>query len=124
MNDIVKLLTTSLIVSVGSGLFDTANAETRFLNLSVDSVAGRKVKLVNGQTFTFYNDHTFEFARSGGKPSKGTWTIKSNTIGVTYKGGRQWDYFPYLLDGVTYLKAQSGRSTYEAVRVDSIVAAE
>lgn len=79
----------------------TAETELRFMNLSIDTVAGRRVTLKNGTIITFHKNHDytatgtlelnlFGVTRNNQNVSgKGRWAIQAgNTVYLTFDNGR------------------------------------
>jgi hypothetical protein len=90
-------------------------AETRFMQLSEDTVGGRRVRLQSGGVFNLYRNHDYRW-ENGKQVSNGTWSIAyGNTLVISFKNGRTRQFNFVKIDGELHFK-----QGYELVKIVSI----
>ena len=63
-----------------TGTLCAVEAETRWRNMSYDTVAGRQVRFANGSYVNYHRDGRLEGVYPDGRPYRGTWEIGPTNI--------------------------------------------
>jgi hypothetical protein len=77
-----------------------AEAQTRFMNLSAETVGGRCVITKSGGIYVFHADGGYEAKTISGRYQSARWEVAfGKVIRITFKGGDTADFSSSIVDG-------------------------
>ncbi|MDR6873581.1 hypothetical protein J2Y55_004608 [Bosea sp. BE125] len=78
----------------------TTHAETRFMNLSAETVGGRCVLTDAGGIYVFHADGRYEAKTISGRYQRAQWSLAwGKIIRITFKNGETADFNSFKVDG-------------------------
>lgn len=100
-----------------------AIAETRFMQVSTETIAGRRVQMMDGRIYNFHRDGRMTGQTESGRKLDATWAVEgSGLVKFSLKNGDVMFFQTYKIDGEQFEISTHGNKAPHRSKIISVTA--
>lgn len=108
-------------IAVAITLSFQAAAETRFMQVSIETIAGRRVQTMDGRIYNFHRDGRMTGQTESGRKLDATWNVEgSGMVKFSLKNGDVMFFQTYKIDGEQFEISTHGNRAPHRSKIVSI----
>lgn len=97
-------------------------AETRFMQVSTETIAGRRMETIDGTIYNFHRDGRLTGRSDRARKLNGSWSVGYGVVTITWKNGRSLTFQTYKVDSEQFAIFTHGRQNPHRSKITSVTA--